>query len=68
MDDDLSFSTDKHKDHYWQVAEFLVPMQKYKSVNTGEVDENDLPIIISEPIPITLPTIRLFDIEEKEEK
>ena len=68
MDDDLSFSTDRHKDHYWQIAEFLVPMQKYKNVDTSEIDENGLPIVISEPIPITLPTIRLFDIEEKEKK
>lgn len=68
MDDDLSFSTDKHKDHYWQVAEFLVPVQKYLSIDTGEIDEHGLPITISELIPITLPEIRLFDIEEEEQK
>jgi hypothetical protein len=65
LDEDMTYSLDKHINHYWQVAELQVPMQKYQSVDIGEVDEQDLPITTSEPIPIKLPVIRLFDIEEK---
>lgn len=65
LDEDLTYSLDKRSDHYWQIAELRMPTQEYLSINTGKVDEQDLPITISEPIPIELPAIRLFDIEEK---
>jgi hypothetical protein len=65
LDADLTYSLDKHKDHYWQVAELKVPTQKYQSIDTGKVDEQGLPITTSEPIPIELGEIRLFDIEEE---
>lgn len=64
LDEDMTYSLDKHKNHYWQVAELQVPVQKYQSVDIGEVDEQGLSITTSEPIPIKLPVIRLFDIEE----
>jgi hypothetical protein len=66
LDEDMTYSLDKHKNHYWQVAELQVPVQEYQSVDTGEVDEQGLSITTSEPIPIKLPVIRLFDIEEAE--
>jgi hypothetical protein len=65
LDADMAYSLDKHKDHYWQVAELQVPAQEYQSVDTGEVDDQGLPITTSEPIPIELGEIRLFDIEEE---
>jgi len=64
LDENMTYSTDKHKNHYWQVAELQVPAQMYQSKKTGKIDEHGFPITISEPIPLELPEIRLFDIEE----
>lgn len=64
LDADMTYSLDKHIDHYWQIAEGQVPAQEYRNIDTGEVDEKGLPITISEPIPVELPAVRLFDIEE----
>lgn len=64
LDEDMTYSTNKHKDHYWQVAELQVLTQKYRNIDTGKVDEQGLPITTSEPIPIEIGAVRLFDIEE----
>jgi len=64
LDDDLTYSLDKHANHYWQIAELQMPHQTYLNIDTGEVDEQGLSITVSEPVPIELPIIRLFDIEE----
>lgn len=67
LDDDLSYSLDKHKDHYWQIAELQVPTQEYQNVDTGEVDDQGMGKTISEPISINLVSdqIKLWDIEEE---
>ena len=66
LDDDLTYSLDKHANHYWQIAELQMPHQTYVNIDTGEVDEQGLPVTVSEPVPIELPTVRLFDIEKGE--
>jgi len=65
LDVNMSYSLDKQKDHYWQIAELQVPVQEYRSIDTGDVDGQDLPVTISDPIPIELQEIRLFDVEEE---
>jgi len=68
LDEDMTFSTDKHKDHYWQVAELQVPHQRYNSIPTGETDILGMPEFVTEKVPIVLPAPRMFDMEILEEK
>lgn len=63
LDEDLTFSMDKRKNHHWQVAELQVPHQKHSSTPTGVVDDAGMPEFVSEKIPIELPTVKMFDIE-----
>ena len=67
LDADMTYSVDRHKNHYWQVAELRVPHQQYTSVDTGEIDERGVKIERAEKIPIELvkKKIDLWDIEEK---
>ena len=63
LDENLTFSMDKRKNHHWQVAELQVPHQKYSSTPTGVVDDAGMPEFVSEKIPIGLPIIKMFDTE-----
>lgn len=69
LDEDMTYSVDKHKDHYWQIAEMRVPYQRYTSVDTGKIDKDGRKIEQAEKVPIELlqDKIELWDIEEKME-
>jgi|GEM_PF-1266725 hypothetical protein len=43
LEQDGSFSTDLYGDHYWLLAETILPETQYDQALTGQVDENDQP-------------------------
>ena len=47
LNHDGTYSLDPKKDHYWQVAEIDVPEAKYQQIDTGEVDEDGNPVMVS---------------------
>jgi len=57
LEKDRTYSTDKHKDHFWQVAELRVPIQGYDVEITGE-GETSTPI----PIDLDMTEIRAFEL------
>lgn len=60
LDADGTYSLDRHKNHYWQMAEFQVPEQEYQEVDTGEEDpDTGEPIINTEPAPLDLNTVEI---------
>lgn len=59
LDPDGSYSLNPHKNHYWQVAEFDVPKIQYQQVDTGEVDEDGNPIMVSEALPLDLTNVEI---------
>lgn len=66
LDYAMTYSVDKHKDHYWQIAELQVPHQMHRHIKTGEIDEYGMPVWIAEKIPIKLikNQMQIWDIEE----
>jgi hypothetical protein len=64
LDENKKYSTDKLKNHYWQVAELTVPAQQYSE--TEGVDGDGNPTQIREAIPIDLSNaeILLWDLPE----
>lgn len=59
LDHDGTYSTDRHKDHYWQVAELDVPHMKYKTENTGKLDKDKQPAAITSAIPPDLRAVKI---------
>lgn len=58
-----SYSLNPNIDHYWQVAELDVPQIEYESVDTGEVEEDDQPIMKSRPVPLDLTGVKIKKLE-----
>jgi len=54
LEEDGSYSSNKHIDHYWQIAEMQVPEQKYQEIETKEMGTDSKPVVKREAIPIDL--------------
>jgi len=58
LDTDGAISTDLYKDHYWLLAEAILPERRYDSQPTGrvdeKVDENGQPIMVMVERPLDL--------------
>ena len=59
LDMDGSYSLDPRVPHFWQMAEFDVPEIQYQSIDTGEVDDQEAPIMISEALPLDLAAVEI---------
>jgi hypothetical protein len=58
LEKDKSYSTDKHRDHFWQVCELQVPDQAYTEV-AGTDPETGEEIVTGEPVPIDLDKVEI---------
>lgn len=54
LEEDGSLSTDINRDHFWLLAEVILPPQRYESVATDEIDQNGMTIYKSVPVPLDL--------------
>ncbi|ALA68844.1 hypothetical protein GT50_00610 [Geobacillus stearothermophilus 10] len=54
LDEDGSLSTDDTIGHFWQLAEADVPLCKIIMIETDELDENEMPIVVSQKQPINV--------------
>lgn len=54
LEADGSFSTDFEEDHYWLMAEVVLPERKFESVPTGVVDENGQEMTVIQEVPLDL--------------
>ena len=60
LDEDGTYALDPRRNHFWQMAEFQVPEQEYKQVDSGDKDpETKEPIMVPEAIPIDLTGISI---------
>jgi len=59
LNSDGTYSTDRNTDHYWQVAEFDVPHIKYEHTDTGEMDDNDTPVVSTKSIPPDMTGVKI---------
>ena len=49
LDEDGTYALDPRRNHFWQMAEFQVPEQEYKQVDSGDKDpETKEPIMVPE--------------------
>ena len=66
VDSDGTVSTELWRDHYWLLAEAVVPAPKYSSQPTGQVDEHDQPIMqqVLLPLDLTGVDITVFPLPE----
>jgi hypothetical protein len=58
LDENKKYSTDPHRDHYWQMAELAVPERQFSE--TESVDADGKPTIVREPIPIDLANVEIL--------
>lgn len=55
LDENGTYSLDKRRGHYWQMAEFLVPDIEYEEIETEEIDPiTNEPIIQRNALPLDL--------------
>jgi len=59
LDADGQFSTDKRKDHYWQIAEVDVPAQTYRDIE-GEPDSEGRATVQREAVPIDFANVEVL--------
>ena len=66
LDADGTYSVDKNKDHFWQVAQFDVPELKYKDEDTGKRDSDNQVIMeaIGQPLDLTDVDINKWDLPQ----
>ncbi|MEW5898171.1 MAG: hypothetical protein AB1652_03235 [Bacillota bacterium] len=66
LDGDGSLSTDLYKDHYWLLAEVILPERQFDSVPTGQVDEHGQQVtqIVERPLDLSLVEITVFPLLE----
>jgi len=57
LDDDRKLSTDPRRDHHWQLAELVVPAQRY--TETEAKDGEGKAFTVREPIPIDLADVEI---------
>lgn len=60
LEADGSLNTDLYRDHYWLLAEAILPERQYESRSTGQVDENGQPITIMVEVPLNLNDIEII--------
>jgi len=63
LEKDGAYSTDKRRDHFWQVAELQVPEQTYQEKLTKDAETGEETVIM-EPLPINLDGVEIqtFDL------
>ncbi|ABO49758.1 hypothetical protein Dred_1224 [Desulforamulus reducens MI-1] len=66
LDDDGALSTDLYKDHYWLLAEAILPDKQYDNVPTGQVDENDQEVteMVERPLDLNKVDVTVFSLPE----
>ncbi|MDK2902734.1 MAG: hypothetical protein PWQ93_653 [Clostridiales bacterium] len=68
VDEDGMLSTDIYRDHYWLIAEAIIPDKQYESVPTGQTDENGQPKteIVERLLDLNGTDITVFPLPEEE--
>lgn len=56
---DGSLNMELFRDHYWLLAEAILPERRYESQPTGQVDENGQPIMVMVERPLDLNNIQI---------
>lgn len=66
LDIDGAISTDLYRDHYWLLAEAVLPERQYENQPTGQVDENGQPIMemVERPLDLNDVQITVFPLPE----
>ncbi|NPV27916.1 MAG: hypothetical protein HPY81_10920 [Firmicutes bacterium] len=59
LDTDGAISTDLYRDHYWLLAEAILPERRYDNEPTGQVDEHGQPIMTMVERPLDLNNIQI---------
>lgn len=54
LDEDGTLSTDCCRGHFWQLAEAFVPVRKTVMVETEELDDQGIPVVVSSKVPIVV--------------
>ena len=54
LEEDGTYSLDTRVNHFWQVVEFRMPEIAYEQVGSGEVDEQNEPIMVQQALPLDL--------------
>lgn len=60
LDPDGSISTDLYRDHYWLLAEAILPERRYENQPTGQVDENGQPMMAMVELPLDLNDVEII--------
>ncbi|MDI3548115.1 MAG: hypothetical protein PWR10_1767 [Halanaerobiales bacterium] len=66
LDKDGSLSTDLCRDHYWLLAECVLPERQFEQQETGIVDEQGQPVtmIVERPLDLNNIDITVFPLPE----
>ena len=59
LEADGSLSTELFRDHYWLLAEAVLPERRYEMVPSGQVDENGQPLTVLQEVPLDLGEIQI---------
>lgn len=68
IDADGTLSTDLHRDHYWLIAEAVLPERLYDNAPTGQVDEHGQAVtqMVERPLDLNDIEIMVFPLPEVE--
>jgi len=68
LDEDGSLSTDLYRDHYWLLAECVLPERQFEQRETGRTDEQDQPVteMVEKPLDLNNIDITVFPLPEVE--
>jgi hypothetical protein len=68
LETDGSLSTDLNRDHYWLLAEAILPERRFEHEPTGRVDEHGQPVteIVERPLDLNEVDIVVFPLREVE--
>jgi hypothetical protein len=66
LDADGSLSTELDRDHFWLLAEAVIPEQTFENDPTGQVDENGQAIsrMVARPLDLANVEITVFELPE----
>jgi hypothetical protein len=68
LDGNGELSTDLYGDHYWLLAETILPDKQYDTIGTGEVDDNgqEVTALLERPLDLNDIGITVFPLPEVE--